>query len=139
MLHCILTFSPALSSPLPPKKNSHLESNSLSLRADQYTLGRNFLFKVLSSTNLHDEKENRLLLLYQFLSKRPLLNAGGRILPYLIYFYNWIHDKWSYTITKKQAKETMIGKYLQVFLEEHFPNSKDGLLNWFKNFLGELN
>ena len=134
MLHCIFTFS----LPLPKYKHRHLESKSLSLHADRYTIGRNFLFKILSSTNLHDRKD-RLLLLNQFILKRPLLNAGGRLLPYLIYFYHWIHDKWSYNLTREEAKEALIGEYLQAFLEEHLHNSKDELLSWFENFVGELN
>ena len=89
--------------------------------------------------NYYENLLKPLTLLSHRSTSSSLLYFLATAIHILIYFYNWIHDKWSYTITKKQAKETMIGKYLQVFLEEHFPNSKDGLLNWFKNFLGELN
>ena len=114
----------------------YLSSNVLPIATSKEIIGKNFLLAVLSSTNLHNPL-NRLYILYQFLLKRPLLNAGGILLPYLVFFNSWIHDNISFKMTQKEAKEARFREHLDMYLLNHFPMSRQKLLNQFDNMKGK--
>ena len=70
--------------------------------------------------------------LYQFLLKRPLLNAGGKLLPALVDFYQWLHNEIAYTITLEDACKINVETVLSTFLNRHLPEQRDNRLNQFK-------
>ena len=93
-----------------------------------------FLHKILSSTTLQ-KRSNNLYVLYQFMLQRSVINAGGKVLPYLILCYHFMTDKWSYTLTKEEAREQDIMTFLDNYLSEYFADSKEEVLNLFGNML----
>ena len=56
-------------------------------------------FLQLFSSSFLDEKDGSLYILYQFILHRPKLNAGGMLLPELVWFYRWVHNELNYTVT----------------------------------------
>ena len=85
----------------------------------------------MSSTSLHDETGPHFVL-YQFILKRPLLNAGGKLLPTLIDFYQWLHESFAYIKTAEEAQEQDINASLSIFLKNHSgPTLRD---KWQKTF-----
>ena len=45
---------------------------------------------------------------------RPILDAGIRILPDLVDFYQWIHTQFPQYLTRKQTKSTTVNNLLAV-------------------------
>ena len=68
---------------------------------------------ILTSTNFGDSSSS-FYVLYQFLLMRPILDAGIRILPDLVDFYQWIHTQFPQYLTRKQTKSTTVNNLLAV-------------------------
>jgi len=60
---------------------------------------------MLASANVSDVKHNRFYVLSRFALTYPRLKAGGALLPDLIEFYQWIHTKLAYQVTKEYAQK----------------------------------
>ena len=45
---------------------------------------------------------------------RPILDAGIRILPDLVDFYQWIHTQFPHYLTRKQTESTTVNNLLAV-------------------------
>ena len=115
----------------------HLESNTLPLHYSRNALAKMFIYKMLSSTDYQNEK-NKLFILHQFMLQRSALNIGGRLLPHLVYFYFFFHEKWSYLLTEEEAQEKNIKQYLEEYLSENLPNKKSEILTRFTNMICKL-
>lgn len=116
---------------------STLESKTVHPNFSEQEVKQSFLLKILSSTNLENAK-NSLVVLYRFLLRRYRINTGGRLLPYLLYCYNFMADKWSYLLTKEEAgKEDSadVLRYLDNYLSKHMQESKDDVFNQFKTMI----
>ncbi len=111
-----------------------LESKSVALTFSKQKIQISFLHKILSSTDLQNRRNN-LYVLYQFMLRRSAINAGGKVLPYLIHCYHFMTDKWSYTLTKEEAREQDFMTFLDKYLSEYFADSKEEVLNQFGNML----
>ncbi|XP_019858199.1 PREDICTED: uncharacterized protein LOC100640592 [Amphimedon queenslandica] len=83
-----------------------------------------FLYCILFSNNLYNV-DSKLYVLYQFLLRRPALNAGAHLLPVLIDLYNWIHSQTCYMVTLDVAKSTSTFKVLTSILQQHFPDQEE--------------
>ncbi len=59
------------------------------------------------------------------------MNAGGKLLPYLIYCYHFITDKWSHMLSEERAKKELMKELLKDYLNENLPDSKDDVMNQF--------
>lgn len=117
-----------------------MESKTVHPKFSEQEVKRFFLLKILSSTNLESRTMNPLVVLYRFLLQRYKINTGGRLLPYLLYCYNFMADKWSYLLTKTEAGKDdsadMI-QYLDDYLSKHMPDSKDDILNQFRTMMSK--
>ena len=112
------------------------------------TLGRHYPVLVYSSHFLqhvlsqsHNElqsPENKHYCLYQFLVRRPELNAGIRLLPLLVEFYRWVHNHLSFLVTREQSTQFSIGKTLETFLDKNYQGFKDQLMSKFHQLIGKL-
>ena len=90
-----------------------------------------FLQKIISSTDL-ERRTNKLNVLYQFMLKRSRINAGGRLLPFLIYCYNYFSNKLSFVLTKEDAQNQEMMQFLDDYLSKHLSNFKEDVMNQFK-------
>ena len=70
-----------------------------------------FLNYILSSTSLQDATSFHFVL-YQFILQRPLLNAGGKLLPGLVSFYQWLHESFTCHLTPQEVQELTIERFL---------------------------
>ena len=86
----------------------HLE-NHCPVFADE----KSFMTFILTSTNFRDSSSS-FYVLYQFLLMRPILDAGIRILPNLVDFYQWIHTQFPQYLTRKQTESTTVNNLLAV-------------------------
>ena len=96
-----------------------------------------FLLQILSSTRLHDSK-NSLYVLYQFVLRRPLFNAGGRLLPVLVDFYKWLHEEVAYCVTADDAQRLSIGVAMSTILNSYSPTMRDQQHEQFIHVKSEL-
>ena len=108
-------LSPTLGPPL-----DYLDSHFAVIHLEEAQMCRDFLWHVLSSTNLNNP-HCPLYVLYQFVLQQPVINTGGRLLPDLINAYNWLHDNLAYTITREHSE----GKGLKDVLEHHATSFRD--------------
>ena len=92
---------------------------------------KDFLLQLFSSTSLSDTS-CPLYVLYQFVLRRPKLNAGGTLLPELVQFYSWLHNELSHTVTLDWAKTVTIGGILETYLKRRNPEDKKSVLGLFK-------
>ena len=93
---------------------------------------RHFLQHVLSlSHNELQSLENKHYCLYQFLLRRPQLNAGIKLLPLLVEFYRWVHSNLSFLVNQEQSKQLSIGKTLERFLNSFYQGFKK---QWMSKF-----
>lgn len=102
-----------------------------------------FLNYILSSTSLHDQTGFHFVL-YQFILRRPLLNVGGKLLPGLVSFYQWLHESFTCHLTPQEVQDLTIERFLSssAFLKpvvmkkqrEQFTNLK-GIYYTFSYFL----
>ena len=83
-----------------------------------------FLLQLLSSTRLHDPT-GPLYVLYQFVLKRPLFNAGGKLLPDLVDFYLWLHEEMAYRVLPDYAQQLSIRVSLSTVLNTYSPTMRD--------------
>ena len=90
-----------------------------------------FLLQLFSSTSLNDTS-CPLYVLYQFVLRRPKLNAGGTLLPELVQFYTWLHNELSYIVTLDFAKTVTVGGILETYLKRRSTEEKESVLGLFK-------
>ena len=112
------------------------------------TLGRHYPMLVHSSHFLqhvlslsHNElqsPENKHYCLYQFLLRRPELNAGIRLLPLLFEFYRWMCIHLSFLVNREQSTQLSIGKTLESFLGKNYQGFKDQVMSKFHQLIGKL-
>ena len=86
--------------------HSILDGHYLELASSEF-----FLNFILSSTTLHDATSFHFVL-YQFVLRRPLLSAGGKMLPGLVSFYLWLHESFTCHLTPQEAQELTIERFL---------------------------
>ena len=97
-----------------------------------------FLQHVLSlSHNELQSSENKHYCLYQFLLRRPELNAGIRLLPPLVEFYRWVHSHLSFLVNREQSTQLSIGKTLERFLDKNYQGFKNQLMSKFLQLIGK--
>ena len=89
-----------------------------------------FLLQILSSTHLHDPTCSPYVL-YQFTLRRALFNGGGRLLPDLVNFYQWLHEEMAYTVTADDSQKLSIEECLSIFLNSYSPELRDSRLAQF--------
>ena len=85
---------------------------------------RSFLLQLFASTSLQ-EPTCPFYVLYQFILRRPLFNAGGRLLPDLVNFYQWLHEEMSYNVSVETAQDLSISVSLSTFLNSYSPDLRD--------------
>ena len=83
-----------------------------------------FLLQLLSSTRLHDPA-GPLYVLYQFVLRRPLFNAGGRLLPDLVDFYRWLHEVMAYAVSPEDAQKLSVEVAISTVLKTYSPVMRD--------------
>ena len=103
----------------------------------EFASKKSFLLQILSSTMLHDST-NSLYVLYQFVLRRPLFNAGGRLLPDLIDFYKWLHEEMTYCVTEDNAQKLSIGVAISTVLNSYSPAMRDRRHEQFNRVKCEL-
>ena len=97
-----------------------------------------FLQHVLSlSHNELQSPENKHYCLYQFLLRRPQLNAGIKLLPLLVEFYRWVHSHLSFLVNREQSTQLSIGKTLERFLDKNYQGFKNQLMSKFLQLIGK--
>ncbi len=114
-----------------------LECSIVPVSFGKQRMQNKFLQKILSSTDLGN-RNNKLYILYQFILRRNRFNAGGRLLPFMIYCYNFISDKLSFLLTKEKAKNQNMEEVLDDYLSKHLPNSKEDVMNQFRHMTCEM-
>ena len=81
-------------------------------------LWQDFLYYVLSSTNL-DDPQCPLYVLYQFLLQRSVINTGAAFVSELIMLYNTLCNNLAYVVTKSDAEAytlyQIVDKYASQF------------------------
>ena len=115
----------------------YLSANMPPVYSSRSFIWRNFLLTILSSTRLHNP-DSKLFILYQYMLKRHILNAGGFLLPYLVFFYRWMHDNLSCKMTLLEASTTSFQKHLDEYLKEYFPMSRQNVLKQFQEMKGKI-
>lgn len=99
---------------------------------------KNFLLQVLSSNRLHD-KNCQLYVLYQFILKRPQINAGIELLPDLVDFYLWVHEEFNNKIYFKMAQDNSVETFLSTYLNRYSLELRDQRLKQFHKIKCEFN
>jgi len=98
---------------------------------------KDFLLQLFSSTSLNDPS-CPLYVLYQFVLRRPKLNAGGTLLPELVQFYSWLHSELSHIVTLDYARTVTVGGILETYLKRNCPEKEERVLNSFRSVAGKL-
>ena len=94
-------------------------SSQLDVKSPVFASAADILLLLFSSTSLDDIK-CPLYALYQFILRRPKLNAGGVLLPKLVQLYLWLHNELNHTLPLVDASETTVGGVVS-YLEEKDP------------------
>ena len=94
-------------------------SRQLDVKSPVFASATDILLLLFSSTSLGDV-ECPLYALYQFILRRPKLNAGGVLLPKLVQLYLWLHNELNHTLPLVDASETTVGGVIS-YLEEKDP------------------
>ena len=98
---------------------------------------KSFLLQFQSSTRLHNPT-CELHVLYQFVLKRPLFNAGGRLLPDLVEFYLWLHEELAYCVLADDAEQLSIGVAMSTVLDSYPPAMRDRQYQKFNSIKSEM-
>lgn len=59
--------------------------------------------------NASEERQRQLGFLYKFVKEKELLFLCSRLLPDLVKFYHWLHQKLTHLLTRNQACRLTIG------------------------------
>ena len=98
-------------------------------------------FLQLFSSSFLNEKDGSLYILYQFILHRPKLNAGGMLLPELVWFYRWVHNELNYNVTFDDAKlkKVTVEEMLNLYLERHYRGEeREKIIELFEAVAGIL-
>jgi len=79
-----------------------------------------FSRSVLASVNVSDVTHNQFYVLSKFALTYPRLKAGGALLPDLIEFYQWIHGRLAYLVTKNYAQKHGLEEVISKADQKHY-------------------
>ena len=102
----------------------HISHRVLDEYYPQCATKKSFLLQILSSTRLHGPTGS-FYVLYQFVLRRPLFNAGGKLLPDLVDFYRWLHDEMAYAVTSDDAQKLSIESAISTVIKTYSPSMRD--------------